>query len=306
VTDTSVIATSVGPADVLHRLVLGVEPRNALTGGSLATAVRVGQEVPRRMRAAAARFADPWPCLDFETNGTARFKLRYGVGGGGPNRIKVNPDGSPPTITVRIDDPRRGFVPRRFAVPLWTRLELERADPSPAGGPTGLYIPLASRLLRPYLFPGAAYPIPRGTTAIRGQVVFNSRPVRWPRLFARGPGNVRVGVAHGDERGEFLLVITDLGTVPPPPPSTVSVELDIIAPAPNAASTPGLAELLADLVVENLARSSAPPQPGDLDNNVLRGVSTPTGYIASAAPPPRLTVPVGELLALAQPIVFTP
>ena len=184
-TDTSVIATSVGPADVLHRLVLGVEPRDALTGGALATAVRVGQEVPPRLRAAAARFADPWPCLDFERNGTARFKLRYRIGG--PNRIKVNPDGSPPTITVRIDDARRRFVPRRFAIPLWTRLELERADPTPAGGPTGPYVPLASRLLRPYLFPGAAYPIPRGTTAIRGQVVFNARPVRWPRLFARVP-----------------------------------------------------------------------------------------------------------------------
>lgn len=303
-TDTSVIATAVGPADVLHRLVLGVEPRDALAGGPLATAVRVGQEVPRRLRAAAARFAHPWPCLDFETSGTARFKLRYGVGG--PNRIKVNPDGSPPTITVRIDDPRRRFVPRRFAIPLWTRLELERADPSLAGGPTGPYIPAASRLLRPHLFPGAAYSIPRGTTAIRGQVVFNGRPARWPRLFARGPGNVRVGVAHGDERGEFLLVITDLGMMPPPPPSTIVVELDIIAPPPTAALASGLADPLADLVVENVARSSAPPQPSDLDNDVLRGVSTPTGYVVSTASPLQLTVPVGELLTLAQPVVFTP
>jgi hypothetical protein len=304
VTDTSVIATSVGPADVLHRLVLGVEPRDALTGGPLATAVRVGQEVPPRLRAAAARFADPWPCLDFETNGTARFKLRYRVGGA--NRIKVNPDGSPPTITVRIDDPRRRFVPRRFAVPLWTRLELERADPTRAGGPKGRYVPLASRLLRPYLFPGAANPIPRGTTGIRGQVVFNGQPVRWPRLFAQGPGNVRVGAAHGDERGEFLLVITGMGTTPPPPPSTIDVDLDIIATRPNAAPAPGLADPLADLVVENVARSSAPPQPSDLDNDVLRGVSTPTGYVPSTAAPLQLTVPVGELLALTQPVVFTP
>jgi hypothetical protein len=304
VTDTSVIATSVGPADVLHRLALGVEPRDALTGAPLATAVRVGQEVPPRLRTTGARFADPWPCLDFETNGTVRFKLRYRIGG--PNRIKVNPDGSPPTITVRIDDPRRRFVPRRFAIPLWTRLELERADSAPPGGPTGPYVPLDSRLLGPFLFAGATYPIPRGTTAIRGQVLSNGRPVRWPRLFARGPGNVRVGAAHGDDRGEFLLVITDMGTTPPPPPSTIIVDLDIIATPPNTAPAPDPVDPLADLVVENVARSSAPPQPGDLDNDVLRGVSTPTGYVPSTAGGPHLTVPVGKLLALAQPVVFTP
>jgi hypothetical protein len=303
VTDSSVIATSVGVADALHRLVLGVEPRDALTDAPLATAVRVGQEVPPRLRDPAARFADPWPCLDFETNGTARFKLRYRIGG--PNRIKVNSDGSPPTITVRIHDPRRRFLSRRFRIPLFTRLELERADPTPAGGPTGGYVPLASRLLRPRLFPGATYSIPRGTTGIRGRVVSNGRPVRWPRLFARGPGNVRVGAAHGDERGEFLLVITEMGMTPPPAPSTIIVDLDVIAAPPTTAPAADPADPLADLVVETLARSSVPPQPGDLDNDVLQGVSTPTGYV-SRTPLPQLTVTVGELLVLAQPVVFTP
>ena len=299
-TDLSFIPTSVGPAEVLHRLALGVEPHDAVTGAPVATAVRVGQEVPPRMRPRAARFEEAWPCLAFESNGTARFKLRYQIGG--PNRIKVNTDGSAPRITVRIDDFGRRFVPRRFRIPLWTQRELERADKTP---PTGQYVLMASRLLRPFLFPGATYTVPRGTTAIRGRVVSNTgRAVRWPRIIAEGPGNVPVGAAHGDERGEFLLIITSLGTTPPPVPSTVDVDLDIFAPAPAPADDPK--DRLADLVVENQARSSVPPTNANLDNDVLRGVAVPPGYVASTAPRPHLQIPVGGLLAMSQPVVFTP
>lgn len=295
-----VITTSVGPAEVLHRLALGVEPRDAVTQGPVASAVRVGQEVPAHMRPGAGRFEGHWPCLDFETNGTARFKLRHQIGG--PNRIKVNPGGAAPTITVRIEDLGRRFVPRRFRIPLWTRRELERADNTP---PTGQYVLMASRLLRPFLFPGATYTVPRGTTAIRGRVVSSSgRVVRWPRIFAEGPGNVPVGAAHGDERGEFLLVVTNLGTTPPPVPSAVDVDLDIFARAPAPAVDPE--DRLADLVVENQARSSVPPTSTNLDNDVLRGVAIPPGYVASSGPRPHLTIPVGGSLAMSQPVVFTP
>ena len=298
-TDLSVITTSIGLADVLHRLALGVEPRDAITGAPVATAVRVGQEVPPRMRPRAGRFGDKWPCLDFETNGTARFKLRYQIGG--QPRIKVNADGSAPKITVRIDDLRRRFVPRRFEIPLWTKRELERADETP---PTGQFVQMASRLLRPYLLPGAAYTLPRGTTAIRGRVVAAGNPVRWARVIARGPGNVRVGIAHGDERGEFLLIITNLGTTPPPVPSTVTINIGVLARVPAAAVDPK--DRLADLVVESQARSSVPPTPANLDNDVLRGVAIPPGYVASTTVHPPLTVPVGELVAMPQPAVFTP
>lgn len=299
-TDLSVIATSIGPAEVLHRLALGVEPHDAVSGAPIATAVRVGQEVPPRMRPRGARFEESWPCLDFETNGTARFKLRHQTGG--LTRIKVDPSGAAPTITVRIDDTRKRFVPRRFRIPLWTKLELERADMKP---PSGQYVSAASRLLRPFLFPGASYTVPRGTTAIRGRLVTTTgRAVRWPRVFAEGPGNVSVGAAHGDERGEFLLIVTNLGTTPPPVPSTVDVDLDIFARAPAPAVD--AKDPLADLIVENQARSSVPPTNANLDNDVLRGVAIPTGYVASTALRPRLTVPVGGLLTISQPVVFTP
>lgn len=298
-TDLSVIETSVGPAEVLHRLALGVELRDAVTGTPVVTAVRVGQEVPPQLRPRPGRFDYAWPCLDFETNGTARFKLRHRVGG--VNRIKILPGGAAPTITVRIDDVRRRFVPRRFRITLWTKRELERADETPPGQ----YVPLASRLLRPALLPGAAYAAPRGTTAIRGQVVSDTgTAVRWPRIFAEGPGNIPVGAAHGDQRGEFLLIITNLGTTPPPVPSTVDVDLDIFARVPAPAVDPK--DPLADLVVETQARSSVPPTNADLDNDVLQGVAVPPGYLASTAPRPHLTIPVGGLLAMPQPAVFTP
>jgi len=301
VTDLSVIATPVGPADVLHRLALGVEPRDAIGRAPVATAVRVGQEVPRRMRPRAARFEDAWPCLDFETNGMAKFKLRYQIGG--PRRIKVNQDGSPPRITVRIDDFRRRFVPRRFRIALWTKLELESADPTPGAGPTGPYVPMASRLLRPFLFPGAMYTAPRGTTAIRGRVVTTQgKEVRWPRVIAKNAGDEAVGIAHGDEHGEFLLIITDLGTMPALVTETFEVDLEIFAWKSNAAPTPDPTDRVADLVVESVDRTHA----ADPDNPVLLGIEIPSDYTQSTTAKPHFTVTVGELLALYQPVVFRP
>ena len=308
-TETNVIFTSVGPADVLHRLALGIEARDALSGQLLSRSVRVGQEVKNLARGpngALAGRTSAWPCADFESNGTGRFKLRYQIGG--PPRIKVNPNGAAPSIIVRLDDIARRFVPRRFTLPLWTKLEVEAADPADATHPpTGPYVPLTSRLLRAFLLPGAAYALPRGATAIRGRVERNGAAVRWPRVFAAGPGNVRVGAAHGDDRGEFLLLIKNTGTMPPPAPSTFDIDLTVVAPDPaNPFAAPDPADRCADLVIESVPRSSNPATPSELDNDVLRGVATPSGYLASTAPRPHVTVTVGELTALPQPVLFTP
>lgn len=298
-TETALIATSVGLADVLHRLALGVEPRDVLTDRPVASPVRVGQEVLTRMRSQAARFDDAWPCLDFETNGTARHKLRHQIGG--PKRIKVNADGSAPTITIRIDDGHRRFVPRRFRIPLWTRRELEAADPTPTAAPTGPYVPMASRLLRPYLFPGPAYPLPRGTTAIQGSVVFNGKPVRWPRVFAK-LDDIPVGLAHGDENGEFVVVIIGTGATPPPPPDALDLELDIYARRPDTAPQPDPADRLADLAIEDQVRP--PPTNSVPDNFVLRGMAIPGGYVKSSTQP-SVRVNIGEVHFMRPAHVFS-
>lgn len=291
---TFVIDTSVGPADVLHRLALGVEPLDAATGRPVVTAVRVGQEVPPRLRPRLARFEPYWPCLDFETNGTARHKLRHGIGG--PTRIKVNTDGSAPTIVVRIDDAQRRFVARRFRIPVWTRLELEQADPTGDDPPTGPYVVMASRLVRPVLFPGRAYPLARGTTVIRSSVVRNGKPVRWPRVIAR-VGGIVSGFAHGDEHGEFLLVLSSDWTMLAAPPSTVNVNLTIRAVPPANAAAPDPADRLADLVIENVNR----PLPAD---GALPGTGLPTGYQDYNVPAPVIAI-VGALTKR-PPIVFQP
>jgi hypothetical protein len=291
---TFVMNTTVGPADVLHRLALGVEALDSVTGNPVATPVRVGQEVPPRMRPQPVGFEGQWPCLDFETNGTARYKLRHGIGG--PNRVKVNADGSPSSIVVRIHDPWRRFVPRRFRIPVWTRLELEAGDPAIGGPPPGAYVAMASRLVRPVLFPGSAYPVSRGTTVIRGRVVRDGRPVRWPRVIAR-VGGVASGVAHGDERGEFLLMLSNEWTLLAAPPSTIDVNLTVRAVPPANGPQVDPDDPLADLVVENVNRPLAV-------DGALSGTGTPPGYQDYAVPAP-VEVTVGKLTKL-PPIVFQP
>jgi hypothetical protein len=292
-----IIQTAIGPAGVTHRLALAVEIRDAITNRLAATPVRVGRElagqaIPRRGRHAP----DPsWPCQDLERSGTARFKLRRGP------RL-------PAVITLRVDDGARRYVPRRVSITLWSQADVEAADQSPPAGP---YIPVDSRLLRIWLAPGPAYLLPRGTTAIQGRVLRGAaggalspgNPVRWPRVTAIGPGNVPVGWAHGDERGEFVLPVSSAGTLPPVN-GQFPVDIDVVGRAAATAPPPDPADHLADLVVEPVPRSSAPPADGDLDNDLLRGRAVPVGYAGGTAPRPHWTVQVGSLLSTGTDIPF--
>jgi hypothetical protein len=117
-------------------------------------------------------------------------------------------------------------------------------------------------------------------------------------------GDVAIGHAHADDRGEFVVVIVDSGTLPPPPPSALSVDLVVTAPGPAAAPAVDERDPLADLVVEPVARTSSPPLPAELDNDVLRGLATPAGHVPNTAAVPTLVVPTGAELVLTQPIPF--
>lgn len=282
-----IIQTSVGPAQVMQRLALAVEVPDAMTDRPADMPVRVGREVaaPR----GAAPPPDPsWPCNALERSGIARFKLRR------------SPQ-LPAVITVRIDDRRRRYVPRRVSITLWPEADIEAIDNDP---PTGPYIPVKSRLLRIWLATGSGYPLPGGTTAIRGRVLRGTaggalspgNPVRWPRVTAIGPGNVPVGWAHGDDRGEFLLPIVSAGTLTPVD-AQFAVDLDVAGLPAAQVQRPDPADRCADLTVETVPRSSAPPVPGDLDNDLLRGRAIPPGYVTGTAPRPHLTVNVGSVLS---------
>jgi hypothetical protein len=280
------IETVVGPAHVMHRLAVGVELIDAVRRRRVEQPLPVGREVDPRLGGSVS-----WPCLGLEPSGSGRYRL-------GRSRAL------PARIRVRVDDPARRFAPRRFDLTLWSPEETDGIDRTP---PVGTFAPVLSRVLRAWLPPGPAALPPGGTTLVRGRVVrvVDGRrvPARWARVRARaGPADTTVGWAHADERGEFVLVVTGTGTVPPAD-STLDVRLAVTAPA-QPARPPFPPDRLADLVVEPVPRSAAPPAPGDLDNELLRGLADPPGYRTSSAGTTTKTIPVGGESTIAD-IEFT-
>lgn len=269
---TDTIDTSVGPVPVQHRLALGLIARDAVTDRSATAPLRVGWE-------ASGHVLPPglptwWPCVDFEHAGGGRFRLRAT-----PAR--------PGALTVRLFDRSRRYVARRLGVTPWPYADL--VDPLPAH-----LIAVGSRTLPVWLFPGAAYPVPRGATAIRGRVTNQSAPLPWARIDAEDAGGTVLGHAHGDDRGEFLLLLTD--TNQNPVQSTVDVRLVVRAPA----------AALPDPPVEPVVRPANPPAAGDLDNPLLRGLTAPSVHVPNTALTRQVTVNVGEELVLADDVPFIP
>ncbi|MFJ3204916.1 hypothetical protein [Streptomyces sp. NPDC086989] len=279
------ITVEAGAVDVLHRLALAVRPLDARSRAPAGPGLRVGWEstpVPGRRRHA------PDPVRPLEGHGATGFVLRHTTAGA-----------LPAAVTVRVDDPARRWIPRRFTVPLWTPAELSGADERP---PTAPHVPAGARLLIPWLLPGPGYPVPQGTTGLRLRVTRpDAAPVRWPRVDAFGPGGVPLGWAHGDEHGQVLLLIDGVGVLPYPGPSRFPVALrthapDPPPPGPVAGPPPApSADPLAGLVAEPLVRSANPPRPQDLDNEVLRGTARPAGYRTAAADTVR-TLTVGRVV----------
>lgn len=187
-------------------------------------------------------------------------------------------------LELRIIDPGRRYVPRRLSIPVPTLAAVRAADQAHNIDPT---MPLAPRGCRPSLFPGAAYGTYAGATIIRGRATWGAGgpPVQWARIEATADvaGHSGPWRAHGDDRGEFLLVIgflsvvqaqqlsptIDVGVVvrarPVPPPGT-----PVDSPA-QSRSDP-----LWHLPVERLATL-------DPSDPVAAGAAVPPGYTATAS-----------------------
>jgi hypothetical protein len=260
------IVTSIGDAVVLHRLALAVECVDATTRRLVTNAVRITRD----------------------DSGTVLAE--HGPGRG----VLLHDKGLPSKLAIRIADRARQFVPRRLSIPLWTLLEVSAADSD--GGP---FVPAVSRLLRPWLLPGSAYPLVRGATAVRGRVQANGAAVRWPRVVATDHDEIAVGWAHGDERGEFAMML-EVPKVPPTMPDSFEVTLTVSAAANPAA--PG-EDPLADLVVEEVPRPAAPPAPTAAEQLVLQGRATPPSYRTSV-PGTRVTARLGTCTTLNTPVPF--
>ncbi|MGC3992803.1 MAG: hypothetical protein QM779_01515 [Propionicimonas sp.] len=266
------IDTSVGAVPVLHRLALGLVARDAVTDRGATAPLRVGWEASGHLLPPGAPAW--WPCVDLEPAGGGRFRLRAT-----PAR--------PAVLTIRLFDPTRRYVARRLGVTPWPWADL--VDPLPAH-----LVAVAARTLPVWLFPGAAHPVPRGTTAIRGRVTDAAGPLPWARVDATDLGGTVLGHAHGDDRGEFLLLLTD--TNQNPVQSTVDVRLRVQAPASVLAWPP----------VEPVTRPANPPAAGDLDNPLLRGLTPSADHVPNTAPTLQVTVSVGEEHVLTDDVPFLP
>lgn len=187
-------------------------------------------------------------------------------------------------LDLRVVDPDRRYVPRRLSIPVPTLAAVLAAEGAHDLDPA---VPLAPRGGRPRLFPGAAYGTHAGTTIIRGRATWGAGgpPVQWARIEATADvaGHSGPWRAHGDDRGEFLLVIGSLSVVQAQQLSlTVDVNVVVrarpVPPPGTPVDSPAQSrrDPLWHLPVERLATL-------DPSDPVAAGTALPPGYTATAS-----------------------
>ncbi|GAA0451770.1 hypothetical protein ACFQ2B_02785 [Streptomyces stramineus] len=275
------------PLTRTHRLALGVMVVDALRGEpAQVEAALEDVPVPYAMPAptgpgAQASAYDPGIGLPRLARGRrpGRFRLLFGARTAG-------------SATVRVYDTARRYVPRRFEIPFASLADVLAEEASGARP--------APRARRIAMFPGAAYHPQGCATGMRGRVVDSAgEPVRWVRVTARHPvRDVVLGSAHGDDRGEFLLVLG----VPPtalvgPAGLTQDVALDLAARTapPPGGPTGSAQDPLGDLLLETL------PAVGAADE-VSAGVTVPSAYPVRATVP--ATLRLGRLVSPDSPFTL--
>jgi hypothetical protein len=262
----------------LHRLAVGFEPLDPVRGGRLAHPVRFEAEGP--------------PPRPFTRSGPYRRTIREGQTAPVVDRhdsclfALLYQPALADSVDLRIYDPLRRHVARRFRVPILPLASLEGGEPAA--------LTRTRRVRRPALFPGAAYDTSSRVTGLRGRAMRGGVPMRWVRVEARlEADDLLVGRAHGDDRGEFLLILTP-DAAPPAElidllPVRVTVFGPAVAPVPVPA-TLAAADPLWDLPLEPL------PAPGDPDP-VSPGEALPAGYAATATSTGIVQFRLGRLIS---------
>lgn len=245
-------------SEVIHRLALGVEPRDAVTRRRVPDGIGVlfeehptplhqWREWPRGLT-----LDDVLPRMD--RHGSGRF-------------LRVYAGGVPDEVVVRVVDERRRYVPRRLHFDFLPEDEVVDAEKDDAVAD----VPLARRAVAPGLWPGAAYGTVPGTTGIRGRVVRDpdSEPARWCRVLALTPDGDELGWAHGDDRGEFLLPFAIpedvVGMADDPVEYELIIGADDPPPDPDPAAHPNdpkrpVVDPLWDLAPEDVTPGVAPAE----------------------------------------------
>jgi len=236
-----------------YHLALGIEPRSALSRARLDAGLEVlWESYPKpvgrwRTWRPGETLTSALPRLERHSSG--RFARRYDEGVELP-------------MVVRLVDRHRRYVPRRLQIPIPSEAAVVAAV-----GP-GLTPDAGWRRMFPVdLFPGAAAPLSAGATVLRGRVVREvagvPQIVRWVRVRATTPSGAEVGWAHGDDRGEFVLVARPPRGALTVPADPFVVELTVSRrdppPTPPAAD-PDLARVdpLWDLPLETVVPSQTP------------------------------------------------
>jgi hypothetical protein len=215
----------------------------------------------------------------------------------------------PATLGLRFLSRERRFVPRRLAFDLLDPDPIaaaEEANPD-AGDPALLGSP--SRVRQVTLWPAAAYDITRTATGLRGRVRARAGggPVRWARVTAfasDAAGNpdptAVVGRAHGDDRGEFLLLLdSDAGGIGPFDKTlSVTAHVTVFADATVPLVTPEQRanDPLWDLPLERVTTALR-------TDPVLRGEQLPATFTLRDTR--KLTFPLGRILT-SEVAPFTP
>jgi hypothetical protein len=243
-----------------HFLLLGLELRDAGTGGTALPPVVATLE--------SLGHYDLGIVLD--AHGASRHALRYAglVRARLRALVKAAADTS---AVVLVDSPARQHVPRRLKF----TLALDGDAPK--------LIPPRSNVRTAWLWPGAAYAMPPTATLLRGRVaagldLAHAVPVPWARVFATTPmaetvfaNAIVAGSAHADDRGEYVLAITQDAFAGASLPPTADVRLwafrsSFVGPPDPAVAYDGL---------------GAEDAGADAFNDVLRGDVVPAGYTLS-------------------------
>lgn len=276
--------------EITARLVLGVEPRDAARGTRVTAPITVAIEFPLSPPIALPDLERLLLGLQSERRTLSNALTRLGRHTT-CRYVLVFRKKAGDHVDLRLFDEARRFAPRRLHVPLTALTDPTKAKLLDA-------VPLADRARQPALFPGRTYDVSESATGLRGRVLRHDPnnaavliPVRWPRVMATVGGSP-VGWAHGDEHGDFLLLIdrtaTPALTLPWPLTADVTAFGPGTLPVPVSTRLPDVDEYW-DLPLEKLAA------PGVTPDLIADGDYIPTSYTASSPLTP-VTFTYGALL----------
>jgi hypothetical protein len=244
--------------EVVHQLALGIEPIDAQRARRLSYPLQVGYD--------AGQFGLKRPPI--ERHYSNLFALRYQLG----VAERVLPPGVVERVDLRFFDlaepfykpqnDRRRIVPRRLSIPILKLADVESQEATDRKE-------FRRRIRRPVFFPGAAYDFSATSTGLRGRVLRGGKPMRWARVDAVLNGTTVVGRAHGDDRGEFLLLINAQVTSGSVWPDPLNINVRVFGPETAPVPSPAELDPLWDLPVEPLE-----PDP-DLVDLVASGEKLP-------------------------------